>query len=312
MDTNPLDRDKALLKRLNALQKSSVSLDTTSSPLQQSPQDVTDIAARFRNLKGNRKNDPDVLVASIPETPTTSADFTTPPSPTVEELLADLGPEEQWKLHHNETTQLHTLLAEAKKALPASDIERKKDHQSTEGKSEDPEGAEDNKKTLRRNSTTSSANDEEEEAAIQLQRILAELDLNTPVSDDPVEAEDHPLPSTRQTDHPPKPPHNSSSSNNNNQPTTTTTTTTLFPTVPTTLPPIPSHPGTKNETFTDAEISSWCIICCADAVVRCTGCAGDLYCWACWREGHRGEGVGWEEMGHGWVGVGGWKGRKGR
>ena len=52
--------------------------------------------------------------------------------------------------------------------------------------------------------------------------------------------------------------------------------------------------------------------------MRCTGCAGDLYCLGCWREGHVGEGVGREERGHKWVAVkgqgegggeiGGWEG----
>ncbi|KAL8813585.1 MAG: hypothetical protein Q9223_007001, partial [Gallowayella weberi] len=119
MDTDPPDRDKALLERLNALRKSSVSLETTSDPLQQAPPDATNITARFHNLKSDRKTDPDALITSIAEAPTGLNDV--PPSPTVEELLADLGPEEQWKLDQNETAQLHTLLQEAKEALPPSD-----------------------------------------------------------------------------------------------------------------------------------------------------------------------------------------------
>ncbi|KAL8798362.1 MAG: hypothetical protein Q9182_006726 [Xanthomendoza sp. 2 TL-2023] len=309
MDTDPPDRDQALLERLNALRKSSVSLETISDPLQQSPRDVTNITARFRNLKSDRKTDPNALITSIAEAPTAVND--TPPSPTVEELLADLGPEEQWKLDQNETAQLHTLLKEAKEALPTSEGEGEENHPSTQGSrnSNLQKGAE-NPTESRRTSTTSSANDEEE-AARQLQRILDELDLST-VSDslvveaDPLPTHPHhppSLPSTPQTD-PPKPPHEPSTTdnnnNNNNNPTNN-----LFPSVPATLP------VRKTDGFTDAEISSWCIICCADAVVRCTGCAGDLYCWGCWGEGHRGEGAGWEEMGHGWVGVGGWKGREG-
>ena len=68
----------------------------------------------------------------------------------------------------------------------------------------------------------------------------------------------------------------------------------LLPSAPTDFPP-PSIPGdltfpsapttaptkslSKNKAkFTDAEIESWCIICLANANVRCLGCAGDLYC----------------------------------
>ncbi|KAF2400330.1 hypothetical protein EJ06DRAFT_426665 [Trichodelitschia bisporula] len=50
--------------------------------------------------------------------------------------------------------------------------------------------------------------------------------------------------------------------------------------------------------LTDEEIESWCIICCADASVRCLGCGGDLYCAGCWNEGHRGPDVGLEERRH--------------
>ena len=53
--------------------------------------------------------------------------------------------------------------------------------------------------------------------------------------------------------------------------------------------------------FTDEEIDSWCIICNDDAVVKCIGCDGDLYCRQCWQEGHMGESAGFEERKHCWV-----------
>jgi len=48
----------------------------------------------------------------------------------------------------------------------------------------------------------------------------------------------------------------------------------------------------------DADVESWCIICCDDATLRCLGCDGDLYCGNCWNEGHRGQDVGLEEKSH--------------
>lgn len=53
--------------------------------------------------------------------------------------------------------------------------------------------------------------------------------------------------------------------------------------------------------YTDEEIDGWCIICQDDATVKCLGCDGDLYCAMCWKEGHMGPDVGFEEKGHKWT-----------
>jgi hypothetical protein len=53
--------------------------------------------------------------------------------------------------------------------------------------------------------------------------------------------------------------------------------------------------------YTDEEVESWCIICQDDATVKCLGCDGDLYCASCWKEGHMGLDVGWEERRHKWT-----------
>jgi hypothetical protein len=47
-------------------------------------------------------------------------------------------------------------------------------------------------------------------------------------------------------------------------------------------------------------VEDWCVICQDDATVLCHGCDEMLYCARCWKEGHLGEGVGWEERGHEW------------
>lgn len=102
------------------------------------------------------------------------------------------------------------------------------------------------------------------------------------------------------------------------QPPPITTTTTTDPSAKLSSFHLPSPPRTpprtvvtKSSSYSDAEIASWCAICCADAEVRCPGCAGELYCHSCWREGHQGEEAGWEERKHRWVGVGVGRGRGG-
>lgn len=51
----------------------------------------------------------------------------------------------------------------------------------------------------------------------------------------------------------------------------------------------------------DEEVDTWCIICQDDATVLCKGCEGDLYCASCWKEGHMGPDVGYEEKMHKWT-----------
>ena len=53
--------------------------------------------------------------------------------------------------------------------------------------------------------------------------------------------------------------------------------------------------------YLDEEIDTWCIICQDNATVKCLGCDGDLYCANCWKEGHMGPDVGYEERGHKWT-----------
>ena len=70
----------------------------------------------------------------------------------------------------------------------------------------------------------------------------------------------------------------------------------LLPSAPTTTPTAPSF--NKIGKHTDSEIDTWCIICLADATLRCQGCTGDLYCSLCWKEGHTGPDAGYEERRH--------------
>ncbi|KAL8636794.1 MAG: hypothetical protein Q9226_009210, partial [Calogaya cf. arnoldii] len=166
---DPSNHDKALLERLNALNPSSISLDSTPNPFR-NPQEVTDITTRFHSLKTTpthkNKNNPEALIASIAEAPETEENA--PPSPTVEELLADLGPEEQWSIDRDEGAQIRTLMEEARGVLGSTGNEK----QTEEGK--DGEDKEEERDEGREKDEEEE--EEEEEAARQLLRILDELD----------------------------------------------------------------------------------------------------------------------------------------
>ncbi|KAL8629176.1 hypothetical protein Q9189_005132 [Teloschistes chrysophthalmus] len=117
MGADPTHQDKALLERLNALKQSSISFQSSQS--HQSPRSPTDdLTARFRTINNARRNDPDALTKAVAES-IDSREEDAPPSPTVEELLADLGPEEQWDIDGDEKSQIQSLLKEAKEALPS-------------------------------------------------------------------------------------------------------------------------------------------------------------------------------------------------
>ncbi|KAL8919189.1 MAG: hypothetical protein Q9208_006949 [Pyrenodesmia sp. 3 TL-2023] len=307
MDSGHSHTDQLLLDRLNALKKSSVTLEgkTIASLHQDEPQDNSDLAARFSKLHSQRRLTTDELIQSVAEAASNTEEA--PPSPTVEELLADLGPEEQWQLDREETVQIKDMLKEVKEALP-TDNERKGEHEPLVKRSEKPasEQSRDNIcRRSRRTSTTSSANDEEE-AAAQLQRILDELSLDPSPPRTPAPPESTEAPDAAYVSHP------------RTTKTATAENDSMFPSVPLDLPSTPTaiNPNLapvkpKSQDYTDTEIDSWCIICCDDALVRCTGCAGDLYCWDCWKEGHTGADASLEDRGHVWVGVGAWRGKKG-
>lgn len=73
-----------------------------------------------------------------------------------------------------------------------------------------------------------------------------------------------------------------------------------LPSVPTFKPVDKPIKGVMKK-YTDEEVDGWCIICQDDATVKCLGCDGDLYCAGCWKEGHMGPDVGWEEKKHKWM-----------
>lgn len=295
MGTEPRDHDADLLERLNALKKSTVSLDpldTVSGASQdltsESAETADDLLARFQKVHGRSPAAIQPLVVGAPALQGDEA----PPSPTIEELLAELESQDSHTMNPADMKDAHEAMAEAKAALSAPEVSTKS------LQLDDPMPSESESKSMEGGSPSKQDVDEDAEAEAALQRILDDPDiLDEP--DNEVEPDDiPPRPSA------PTPasavPKDFAALN--------------FPSTPSSrfdLLGLPSAPNTEPATHrsaqkagsakpSDQEIESWCIVCCADASVQCFGCNKDLYCWSCWREGHTGESAGLEERRHVW------------
>ncbi|KAH0373336.1 hypothetical protein KCU89_g18361, partial [Aureobasidium melanogenum] len=168
--TNMPDSDDTLLARLNALRKSPITLSKTHSlDLPSTPQRTTysDLTARFRSLTPNS-----TITSPLPDAEDTQ--HNDEDDRTIEELLQDLGPEEQWSVDRDEGERIRDLMAEAKSALPA------KDNKEEENKDVDLEvgvaGPEHDDEDEEQKEVDEDKTDEEE-ADDYVQRVLAELAL---------------------------------------------------------------------------------------------------------------------------------------
>ena len=292
MDDEPFAHDNALLARLNKLKKSNISFETSNTPsatIPTSEADKTpdDLIARFQRIHG--QNAASTLEQSSADR--APNDGVGPPSPTIEELLAELGPEDQWTVDSTDLKEADDFLAEARHALPGQETVKQEpeyyNSASVTGETLVPLTEPPRKEQ-----------DEDAEADASLQRILDELEfekLQEPAPSAPSQQRDSEPPIL------PSPPLDSFASLVFPSTPETPLHALNLPSTPTTAPSarkVRSEPEPQG--FTDKEIDSWCIICCANASVKCSGCDGDFYCWGCWREGHVGPDVGLEEKRHVW------------
>lgn len=308
------ERDEGLLTRLNALKPSSVTLKTDRRQAGPGkPTNLDDLATRFQSLNASRSSShPSTVVDGFHE----KADDED--EKTIDELLNDLGPEEQWTLDPDDPKDIRKLIQEAQGLL--SEPEKQNGSSCREENVEHMESVKANEfVSQKRESSPSQHNleeteaeqekgkseDDDDEEARVLQQILDEASvdrLQTPspnTAEEPSEDTDpaashhssRDLPSTsNRSPLPPPPPDQSAEMPF------------FLPSVPLTKPSSKVvKPKSKGRQFTDEEIESWCIICNDNAKVRCIGCDGDLYCSNCWREGHVGSDVGFEEQSHQWV-----------
>lgn len=286
------DDDDALLARLNNLKQSSVTFGSSNSPLgtcgaSEPDETPEDLISRFEKLYGRQSAN------SHEQAPSSSAindDQSGPPSPTIEELLDQLGPEEQYTLSSTDLKEADDLLAEAKCMLPDGDTA----DQRAERRSSD--GSPDRGPRGRSTDATKPEQDEEAETEASLQRLLDEVELER-------QQEHVSIGASSQIDRMPAHPTSSLPESFASLVFPSTPDLPLqslaLPSVPT-APPSARKPKSTPPGFSEQDIDSWCIICCANATVKCFGCDGDLYCWGCWREGHMGEDVGLEEKSHVW------------
>lgn len=261
---------------------------------------------------------------------------------TLDELLADLGPEDQWRLDPDEPRDIQKLLDEASDALP-------RDAQNAEDASEDApkqpwstnyltrdldlssfaldDGETDEQKRGKGKGIVGSGDVEEEsrEALDIVARMLDEIKLEQ-ATEAKNDLENPSLNINEKEEEEEEEEENEESKSLS------------LPSAPSTLPTpskksldfdsdiaarmailqglspatnelgLPSAPTfeprkgvMKKKPSTDEDVGSWCIICQDDATVKCVGCEGDLYCAGCWKEGHTGPDVGWEEKRHRWV-----------
>lgn len=327
--------DHDLLARLNALKPSSVKLSQPppSIDVQTSkPQTVEDkLADRLKSLRAGgtpegsedvargRLDGADALTARVNDEVATEKDpirdwqHQESDEQTLEELLADLGPDEQWKMDPEDPKNINSLLKEVKEALLAEDEESQaaNDHQGVE---HDITGERPSHGDVK-----DEDQQDEEDADEYIQRVLAEVDLETKYGGD---GKDHAQPDDHAKD-------------GNFSLELPSAPSTVVDSIESTDKGLPSYEDSELEArfsklglngldlpsapivqptssrpkvnaslkpksnlsrYTDEDIDSWCCICNEDAEVRCLGCDGDLYCQQCWQEGH-GTGVG-QERGH--------------
>jgi len=317
------DGDDHLLARLNALKASSVSLDTT--PRIQKSHDVgEDLTARFRRLNPSASPSPHLArtlsTAAYDESDTPHNDED---DRTLEELLEELGPDDQWQLDPDDPKNINALLEEARSALSSG---QKVEGDGPEAGRIESLDVEIQRQIPRQNDAEEDDNDDdedngnqekkdEEDADDYISQVLAQLDIEKKYGQDEAEAEDEnastenkhdgdgdgsglSLPSAP-TELPSPLPHSQTTDDALSARFASLGLGLGLPAAPSFNPaakPIRMSKPSGLPKYTDEDIDTWCCICNEDATIKCIGCDGDLYCADCWKEGH-GTGPG-QERGH--------------
>jgi hypothetical protein len=252
-------------------------------------------------------------------------------------LLRELGPDDQWKLNHDDPSNIQKLLDEARNALPSDNAESEA---TPKGEEKDKKGkSKDGKDYLTRDLDMSAfalddgdgkdgdgphswLEDESREAQEIVRNLLDEVALER--KDESGNSDEIHKASRNDEDEDEGGLSLPSAPSELPEPSTTepsrksidfesditarmaalrglgVSNNLCLPSAPTFIPIDKPAKGFMKK-YADEEIDSWCIICQDDATVECLGCDNDLYCAKCWKEGHMGPDVGWEERKHKWT-----------
>jgi hypothetical protein len=290
-----MSEEDNLLARLNALKPSSVTSLSKSKALSPDPED--ELVNRFLRV---RSVSPQAETPKPGETdPADPENGETVPNEednrTLKELLADVPSASEWTVDAGDERNIEKLIAEAQKHIPTEDSDQEArikngGDESKEGKHEDSESHKEEEPS------------DDALADEYLQQILDELDINDTTGDtkdepgtakDSAIDHDRQIPADQQEDEPMALP-----SAPSNEPEPLPSPGLSLPSAPSAAPTARKPAKSSLPKHTDAEIETWCIICCDDASVKCLGCDGDLYCGNCWREGHTGPDSGYAERTH--------------
>ncbi|KAH6991206.1 heterokaryon incompatibility protein-domain-containing protein [Ilyonectria sp. MPI-CAGE-AT-0026] len=336
--------DKSLLDRLQALRGGSATPDRTPptkinvDPIERkkTPNREEALALRLKSLRDQDSPSPvaarpppqadkSSTTASASPVPVRAAPKESPPAPddgdiddaifqtddqTLEELLGDVGPDDQFQAEPDDE-RVKALLEELARAIP----------KDTEGGMK-----EDGKNERDLDSDDSDNEDMKRDVDDVLARFRDELELENALAKDDPPDEDRSqdghesstvLPSTESgfslPDLPPTledlPAARTARAASTDLDDLTARMAALrapnasddmlnLPDVPTDAPSKPFKRLVTRTNYTDDDMDSWCTVCLEDATLRCLGCDDDVYCARCWREMHVGPQAGFDERSH--------------